>query len=297
MAATESYTFNVHAKAIEKMFNDETVDIRFTFPKEGNQSIGAHTMLLSAISPVFAAMFNGSWKESKITEVPILDASFTGFSQFLRYFYWAAVTINGEAVAEMVNLANKYNLPDLMTRCSLFLSKHLNEENAVDCLGLARKFEFQELTTKSKELIACKTSKVMQSQSFLTCNQDVLHEFLRTIQFAVIRSRSSMHASNGLTSNATNRISTPPTQWIFARHLITVFKEFDSTKWAKMDDLNDWLAIRTCFQKMKSSTWFSQVLARKMFSEMAIHSHSGNHQSQNSFRRVQLSSRYLRESH
>lgn len=175
---TESYTFNVHARAIKKIFNNETIDIYFIFPKEGNRKIGAHKTLLSAHTPVFDAMFNGGFEETNIHELPITDATFERFGQIILYIYSGKVTISGENVAEILNLANKYNLPEIMSSCSSFLTNHLDEENAIDCLDLARKFGFDELTTLSRELVGCYTLNVIETQSFLECNQDILHEIL-----------------------------------------------------------------------------------------------------------------------
>lgn len=87
---TELLPFDASTDAIAKIFSIDTADVRFAFPSDEDsgiepnpQQIAAHKTLLSALSPVFAAMFSGNWKESP--SIDILDSSFDAFKAFLQY--------------------------------------------------------------------------------------------------------------------------------------------------------------------------------------------------------------------
>lgn len=60
-------------------------DVDFLF--ENNQHIGGHVAILSASSPVLAAMFQHNTQEAQTRRVRIEDVSFDIFNQFLFYLY------------------------------------------------------------------------------------------------------------------------------------------------------------------------------------------------------------------
>lgn len=178
-----SYTFNVYNEAIKRIFTKDTADIWFYFPvDESHQAkklkgeIGAHKMLLSAFSPVFADTFRG-WKKSTNVEI-INDVSFDAFNAFIQYFYANKVTITVDNVGEILSLAKKYEIPDLVSSCGSFLSEFVTVENVVGYLNLARTFQFSELATKCREIIRVNTQQVMRSQPFLLCDELDLFEIL-----------------------------------------------------------------------------------------------------------------------
>lgn len=179
--AEKSYTFDdVSRRAIQKIFTADTADVWFCFPADDpnpeHRKIGAHKQLLSAISPVFAAMFNGSWKES--TQVDLVDASAAAFAAFLCYFYANEVVVGGEHAVDILNLANKYDLPDLVGGCVSFLLEHVDADNAIDCLGVARTYGAGELAAKCVEVIGADTLHVINSPAFLRCDESVLLDML-----------------------------------------------------------------------------------------------------------------------
>lgn len=76
---------------IQKVFNIESTDISFSFPNDGYMKMDAHKALLSALSPVFKAMFSDIWQQS--TQIEILDAHFDAFNEFLQYFHTDEITV------------------------------------------------------------------------------------------------------------------------------------------------------------------------------------------------------------
>ena len=84
----------------------------------GNSSFSAHRALLSARSPVFAAMFRSRMKESRTGRVLISDVDPETFTHFLRFLYdgemgsWDRFTKENLFV-----LADRYEVETLMDLC------------------------------------------------------------------------------------------------------------------------------------------------------------------------------------
>jgi len=97
------------AAAIER----KMTDVEFLV---GEETLGAHRSLLSARSPVFAAMFASRMKEATTGQVRIEDVDPTTFHNFLKFLY------NGELEPsavdeELFTVADKYQLETLMDLC------------------------------------------------------------------------------------------------------------------------------------------------------------------------------------
>lgn len=165
---------NNYKRVIRKLFTQQTKDIYFTFP--AGEKIGAHKALLSALSTVFEAMFSGYWEQSR--EVEILDASFGVFCDFVQYFYYNKAIIRTENVGELLYLANKYEILNLLSACSSFLLDFVTLDDVIDCINLACMFGLDALKTKCKEIICKNTTHVIGSDSFLQCDKNALFEVL-----------------------------------------------------------------------------------------------------------------------
>lgn len=129
----------LHGRLIKKLFNRYTPDISFCFVHCENGSkqqktIDAHKTLLSTLSPVFRIMFSRNWKES--ISVEIKDASFDVFNAFIEYFYSEQIAISAENVVEILYLAHKYDVPELLLVCSTFLLENVTVDVVVICLTL-----------------------------------------------------------------------------------------------------------------------------------------------------------------
>lgn len=175
-----SQTF--YDRIIHKLFNKDTSDFTFCFgPSKNDQkklrmAVYAHKTLLSTISPVFAAMFSGNWKES--TSVDITDASFDAFNVFIEYFYSEQVSISADNVGEILYLAHKYDIQELVLACSSFLLEHVTVDDVVSCISLSCTYGLDNLKLKCKRIIIEEADKVFESEEFLECSEKVLSEIL-----------------------------------------------------------------------------------------------------------------------
>jgi len=112
-------------EALDPSFGIPT-DIAFAFVDENGDSsnIAAHKYLLAMASPVFKAMFFGPAKETKEV-VQMKETNKEAFSLMIDYIYGKEVCWEGKRLLlllEVVNLAEMYNLEDLMMEVEFSLA-------------------------------------------------------------------------------------------------------------------------------------------------------------------------------
>jgi len=123
---------------------DQNLELLFTnqlatdvsFIVDGKE-IKAHKAILSARSPVFAAMLLSGMKESAENRVEIDDIAPDIFEALLRFIYTDRIDLTTINTKDLLAAANKYLLPLLKFQCQRFLSESINIENCVELLALA----------------------------------------------------------------------------------------------------------------------------------------------------------------
>lgn len=138
--------------------------------------IPAHKCLLAIASPVFHRMFFGELKEE--ADVRIVDVSVDGFSEFLQFFYMEEVNLTGDNFAEVITLADKYDVPGCMHMCEQFLEITLTLDSVCWCYELATLFHLQHLVDMCEERICMETKSIFESDGFLHCPRQILARIL-----------------------------------------------------------------------------------------------------------------------
>ncbi|XP_053392572.1 BTB/POZ domain-containing protein 3-like [Mercenaria mercenaria] len=151
---------------------------------DDDERIYAHKTILAARSPVFQAMFFGTFTESK-EEVPLKDAEKGIFDLFLRYIYSDAVTLEGDTASELLQMAHLYQVPRLVQVCADFLEKNITPENACEILTLALGYEISSLKEACCTVIDQNARQVLRSDGFMDLKEDVLHHILKGDTFYV----------------------------------------------------------------------------------------------------------------
>jgi len=107
--------------------NKKMTDVEFLV---GEETFGAHRSLLSARSPVFAAMFASGMKEAVDGQVRIEDVNPTTFQLFLKFLYTGMFEPSSTDNRELFAVADKYGVETLMELCR----PTVNIENIIDIL-------------------------------------------------------------------------------------------------------------------------------------------------------------------
>ena len=108
--------------------NGKMTDVEFLV---GEEAFGAHRSLLSARSPVFAAMFASGMKEAETGKVRIEDVDARTFQNLLKFLYTG--TLGTSAIdKELFRMADKYQVETLIKESrSSYVDERLND---MDCI-------------------------------------------------------------------------------------------------------------------------------------------------------------------
>ena len=119
-----------------KMLDDQLLtDVYFIV---GGKKFGSHLAVLSAASPVMAAMFSReNYKEGQTKSARIDDADPEVFHQMLRYLYTGVAPKMSEYVEDLFVVADKYQISALKEECEQLMVSSLSVDNVVRRLELA----------------------------------------------------------------------------------------------------------------------------------------------------------------
>ena len=131
---SENKMIDTMGKLAEMFQNQILCDVQFHFV--GGQSLGAHIVILSAGSPVFAAMFQSSFLESHTRQVTITDIQVDIFKQLLVYMYTGSISaeMEEENATLLFAAADKYGMETLKDVCADDLIEKLETENVIKML-------------------------------------------------------------------------------------------------------------------------------------------------------------------
>ena len=87
--------------------------------------------------------------------------------------------LNGTVVISLLYAAQKYQLPELLSKCEVFLSEHLDVKNACTIYSQAKVFSMTKLKKSALEFIAQNTMKIFNSEDFLSLSPANLLDILQ----------------------------------------------------------------------------------------------------------------------
>merc|ERR1711964_532220 len=126
-------TINRLLKKSQQFAKQLTQKTDFTIICDG-YNVAVHSMLLSCRSPVFDAMFGGKFFESINHEMTTDDSQPEDLIEFLKFFYpklQEKLRLRRGNVAQILYLAEKYQVPDVKEMCELSIEKISGSERTV----------------------------------------------------------------------------------------------------------------------------------------------------------------------
>jgi speckle-type POZ protein len=119
---------------LNNLMNDKTsCDLQITVKK---QKIDAHQSILTARSPVFAAMLKCDMNGKRTNSITISDIDAPVFAEMLRFMYTGFCNLENW-VEELYAAAYKYDIRDLKEMCEENMLNNLNVDNAFRLLLLS----------------------------------------------------------------------------------------------------------------------------------------------------------------
>ncbi|KAJ6636352.1 BTB/POZ domain-containing protein 6-A [Pseudolycoriella hygida] len=164
------------AKIFRAQYLDEkTADIYFICGSQ-RQRVPAHKCILSKASDAFDKMFYGPMAE--VGDIQLPDRSPEAFRNFLKFCYFDEVNLNLEHIVEIMDLTNKYCMPECLVVCGNFWAKHLTYDDICFAYHWAIFFGEAEFKKFCEQKICAHPQLVFQSSSFLNCEYTVLEHIL-----------------------------------------------------------------------------------------------------------------------
>ena len=117
------------------------------------EEIRAHRLVLGARSPVFHAMLQSKMMESTRREIKIDDADNDVLKEMLRYMYTARVEDKFNKFRELLVVADKYQVLELVKYCGTKLAQTLNNDNAFQMGSFAETHNAEDLMNESIQFI------------------------------------------------------------------------------------------------------------------------------------------------
>lgn len=170
----------------KKLFNNrEFADM--TFKLNNQRIIKAHKTILIARSSVFSAMFSHDMKEQFKSEVIISDISAEVFEGMLEYIYTDKVTNLDALASELLYAADKYALEGLKEQCGISLWKVINVNNAADILLLANRHNIPELLEYTQNFIHNHIIDIMKTPRCLIIIKEYPELLAMMCQFSAMK--------------------------------------------------------------------------------------------------------------
>ena len=140
-----------------------------------NTNIGAHKAILTARSPVFAAMFQHRMKEKESGEVDIADVTPAVFNKMLQFIYTGLCQV-GDSAEELLIAADKYDIQDLKRQCELELREYaLYVGTAFDLLVLSDLYDAKILRKGVVKLIKLNVAQLKKRPQWKDLEKNYEH--------------------------------------------------------------------------------------------------------------------------
>ena len=123
------------------------------------EEIKAHRCILSARSPVFGAMLQNGMLENINSEIKIDDADRDVVKEMLHYMYKVEVSENFTKFKELLVLADKYQVGELVKYCGTKIVESLNKDNVFLIGSFAETHNAEDLTRECIKFVLEKASE------------------------------------------------------------------------------------------------------------------------------------------
>ena len=147
-------------------------DVIFSFEKE---EIYAHSCVLAANSPYFDMQLEEEYSETSLKRMRSMTFPTTHIQiaeYLIHYMYTSSLGISTEIVDELVRVADRLGMVDVIQYCSEHLVKNLNINNWLEVKSLAIQYQLESVITSVRIFLTNHLPEVMCTTGFLELNKE-----------------------------------------------------------------------------------------------------------------------------
>lgn len=189
-----------------------------------DKEIRVHTLILSARSPVLHAMLHSNMVERIQGVIHIEDASMEVVQQMVRYMYTAKVQHDFTRTKELLVLANKYQVLELVNYCSSRIFESLSEDNALE-IGMFGEMHNSEVLIHSCAKFICYDMTDSLAEDWM----DRIQESPR-LMLEIIKNLRDVHENK---VHEIRRMEGGIEQWVHGGRINAVAFEVDTKVWLR----------------------------------------------------------------
>lgn len=130
------------------------------------KSVGAHRLVLSAISPYFRSMFTGDLCESRQKVIKMENIEGDILATLVRFAYSSKLEINNVNVEGLLAASNLLQIKEVEKMCCDYLQAQLHSSNCLGIWALAEHHHCRELSAYTFKFILKHFSMVCQDEEF-----------------------------------------------------------------------------------------------------------------------------------
>lgn len=168
----------ITGKLAQICLTEEMADVFFSFQGKNIARIPAHKMILALRSPVFKAMFYGSFPQSE-GDIRMEDITLETFQRLVKYLYTDHLQLSKNSVIPLLYAAQKYQIAELISKCENYLQDNLAVNNACTLFSHAKFFTMTRLKTNALKFIADNAVDVLKNDDFLLLLSEDLVDILK----------------------------------------------------------------------------------------------------------------------
>jgi len=133
---------------------------------DDKKKIYAHKLILSAISPYFAAMFQSNMVERNQQTIRIKGVESQSMESLINFAYTSKIIISLENIFCLLAAANMLCFVEVENSCIDFLCKSLDISNCIDICSIAERIHCETLYTIATLYVTSNFRQLIQNESF-----------------------------------------------------------------------------------------------------------------------------------
>ena len=166
---------------LENLFDAKKfTDVTFILKEK---KIQAHKCVMASCSVVFDAMFSNEMKEKETNEVKIDDVEERVFTEMLRFIYTGQVENSNVIAADLLSVADKYDLKHLKDFAQLEMMKNFSVETAAKFLILADLHRSELLKEETIKYISRNSAAVIKTEGWKQLITTYLHLLVEIFEY------------------------------------------------------------------------------------------------------------------